>query len=180
VSNATISVQRDRNIDRAVMKFKATAKYAYLQTSVPEIQYGEVLVGRVVEKEFSIENHSLVRSAFSIKRVETDYDPMFSLSSMGGTIQAGSKLVVKATCILILLNHSIATLCLITTQDSPLTLGMYSSDTYEISTPGGNTTRIRLCGFAIGPKLTLSTNSLNFGSVEVGTLVTRIITMYPC
>jgi hypothetical protein len=67
VSTATVSVKNGQSSDTNVIKLKGVAKFPYVITTVPELQFGDVYTGRVAEKTIQLKNVSLVRSAFKIK-----------------------------------------------------------------------------------------------------------------
>ncbi len=59
-SSAVITVQRERTLDKSVMKFRASGKYPFLSLSDTELQFKEVVVGKTVERILALSNPSLV------------------------------------------------------------------------------------------------------------------------
>ena len=115
-------------------------------------------------------NQSIVPAAFKVLRVESDRDPVFTVSPEGGTIDPRSEvnMVVYYT---------------------PTTSGTYSTDTYKIVTPGGNTETLHFSGRCVHPQVVISKkadpfakaggvpNSLNFRDSHVGDQVSRVLNL---
>lgn len=66
---------------------------------------------------------------------------------------------------------------LICVKYTPCTVGMFSLDTYCISTPCGRQTFLKLQGKAIGSTVKLSSTALAFGDVEKGRKKSRVLYM---
>eukprot|EP01116_Phalansterium_solitarium_P004697 TRINITY_DN1576_c0_g1_i1.p1 TRINITY_DN1576_c0_g1~~TRINITY_DN1576_c0_g1_i1.p1 ORF type:complete len:1421 (-),score=622.22 TRINITY_DN1576_c0_g1_i1:141-4403(-) len=60
---------------------------------------------------------------------------------------------------------------------SPSATGQYSAEVFEVLTPGGNSVQVQCVGTAIGPRVTLSVASIDFGSVTAGTVVSKVLTI---
>lgn len=88
------------------------------------LAFGDAQVGRTVERSLTLRNVSQVRTTVRVRRVENDTDPAFAFSSNSLRIGAGESVLLKVTYL-------------------AATSGLYSSDTYEIGTPGGNTITVR-------------------------------------
>ncbi len=58
---------------------------------------------------------------------------------------------------------------------APRSTGTFSSETFILSTPGGNRVSINVRGTAVAPTVTLSTRAFNFGSVPVGQPASRVL-----
>ncbi|KAL4144774.1 hypothetical protein PRNP1_013900 [Phytophthora ramorum] len=157
------------------MKISGISKFTHLSASERELNFGEVLVGAPntsrapTEKEFILRNRSLVRASFCIENVESDHDPRFFFSPLTGVVEAESTVVIKV-------------------RYTPLSAGTFTSDHFDILTPGGNRVRITCKGRAIGPILSIwrknlesnfvPTRSVNFQDVPVGgEVVSRAITL---
>jgi hypothetical protein len=141
------------------MLIKGMSKHTHIVTSTPDLSFGNVAVGKVVEKEFTIRNISLVPTSFSIRRAFSDIESCFTLSKLNGKLAAQSEIAIKVTY-------------------TPITSGMYSRDSFEIHTPGGNTTTIKCFGTAIGPSVEFSTNFIDFGTIQEGETVSKVLTIY--
>jgi len=63
----------------------------------------------------------------------------------------------------------------LTVTYTPKTSGAPSFQRFGISTPGGNRAALQVRGAAEGPRLTLSTRVLDFGSVRVGQVVSKVV-----
>ncbi len=100
-----------------------------------------------------------MRSSFSVRRLESDYDPVFLVSPLSGIVEPGASTQISV-------------------QFTALTSGMFSSDTFQINTPGGNRMQVKCTGTTIGAKVSPSIISINFGSIPVGTLVSKTLTLY--
>ncbi|PRP79387.1 hypothetical protein PROFUN_12985 [Planoprotostelium fungivorum] len=137
---------------------RGVSKLPFITSSLPSLNYGEVLVGRTSEKQFNITNNSLVRTSYTISRQEPTSESFFVASTSHGSLEAGA-----SACVTITFSSSCP--------------GSTSSDTFVISTPGGNTVKVDCVAKSVGPKLTFSTTSFNFGSVTVGTITSRILTV---
>ncbi|KAH7474363.1 Cilia- and flagella-associated protein 65 [Phytophthora ramorum] len=107
------------------MKISGISKFTHLSASERELNFGEVLVGAPntsrapTEKEFILRNRSLVRASFCIENVESDHDPRFFFSPLTGVVEAESTVVIKV-------------------RYTPLSAGTFTSDHFDILTPGGN------------------------------------------
>jgi hypothetical protein len=110
-------------IQRAIT-LRGISKYAFVVTDLSVIGFGDVLVGRSAERTLMVRNLSQVKSTVSIRRVESDCDPTFNFANSSAPISPGEALPFKVTY-------------------TAATSGLYSSDTYEVSTPGGNTVTVR-------------------------------------
>eukprot|EP00201_Polytomella_parva_P002062 CAMPEP_0175076276 /NCGR_PEP_ID=MMETSP0052_2-20121109/22612_1 /TAXON_ID=51329 ORGANISM="Polytomella parva, Strain SAG 63-3" /NCGR_SAMPLE_ID=MMETSP0052_2 /ASSEMBLY_ACC=CAM_ASM_000194 /LENGTH=531 /DNA_ID=CAMNT_0016345347 /DNA_START=36 /DNA_END=1628 /DNA_ORIENTATION=- len=58
---------------------------------------------------------------------------------------------------------------------TPLQNGMFSSEHFTLSTPGGNKLNLNLRGFASEPRVSLSAQCINFGSAPVNSSVSRVL-----
>jgi hypothetical protein len=96
----------------------------------------QVLIGRTVEKTFTLINHSLVRTSFRMQSVDHDgygklHEPVFVLKPMSGVIQPRQSVTVRVVY-------------------TPHSAGTFSGDYFDFITPGGNTQRIGCTGNALG------------------------------
>lgn len=144
-------------IARAI-NLRGSAKFPYLTTDIQVVSFGDVLVGRSGEQTVLLRNLSPVKTAFKVNRVESDCDAQFTFAIINGRLNPYEELPVKIAF-------------------SATTSGVYSSDTYEISTPAGTTTTLRCSGNAVGPALGVSQSSVNFGSLQIGATAKRSFTL---
>ncbi len=76
-------------------------KYAHISilspATSPLFDYGEVFVGKSVEKTFTLENQSIVPANFSIKRAERQGHPYFDFSMTTGTVPIQGRLDIKVS-----------------------------------------------------------------------------------
>lgn len=77
------------------------------------MDFGDLIVGRTRQKNISLRNHSGVKCGFKIQRVESDCDPRFTFSVMGGVLAPNEELAIQV-------------------GYSSVTAGAYSADTYEV------------------------------------------------
>jgi hypothetical protein len=57
----------------------------------------------------------------------------------------------------------------------PRHTGTFSCESFTLATPGGNRLAFNLRGHAVGPLVTLSTRSFNFGSLPVNQAASRVL-----
>ncbi|KAI8822927.1 uncharacterized protein EV422DRAFT_585444 [Fimicolochytrium jonesii] len=140
------------------MGIHGIGKYSFLAIEGGQhtFDFGEVFVGKTVERRFVIWNYSAVAANFRIKQPEDDADPYFDFSTLSGTIPPHKSFPV-------------------TISFTPAAASMRSTDYFDIKTLSGNTIRITCTGRGIGPKVTLSTEVVNFNDVPAGTTVTRAL-----
>ncbi len=117
------AIFRISGINRAI-HMRGISKYAHITCEPSVVAFGDVLSGRTIERSFTIRNLSSVRTSFKIRRVESDCEALFALTAPSGKIGAGEAIQIKVAY-------------------SAGASGVYSSDTYEVSTPGGNTVIVR-------------------------------------
>ncbi|KAJ3413734.1 hypothetical protein HDV05_007637 [Chytridiales sp. JEL 0842] len=131
-------------------------KYSHLtiENKVQTFNFGEVFVGKSMEKKFVLVNHSAVVSNFRIEQAERDTDPYFVFSTMSGSIGSKKKMEISITY-------------------TPVAAGMVSTEYYDITAISGNKIRIICTGSGVGPKVTFNTQIVNFNDVPAGTTVTR-------
>ena len=168
VANAVCKVGEGVNATkpnpRLETRLSAVAKYPYIVASEHDVKFGDVIVNCdddfQIRREFVVRNQSVVPAAYKVRRdspprplswwswgslvlsltrrrvnppdlqilrVESDRDPVFTVTPDSGTIPPGSEvnMVVYFT---------------------PTTSGTYSTDTYKIVTPGGNTETLHFSG----------------------------------
>ena len=137
----------------------AVGKYPYVRFSEPEIDFGEVMVGRTVEQTVKLMNQSPVGASYEVARGETEHDHVFKCTgkgSQGGYLKQKSHEEFKV-------------------QFMPSMPGTFSSESFKAYTPGGNVATVKITGTAIGPSVTLSQSTFQFGSVVAGKSVRRVL-----
>lgn len=137
----------------------AVGKYPYVRFSEPEIDFGEVMVGRTVEQTVKLMNQSPVGASYEVARGETEHDHVFKCTgkgSSGGYLKQKSHEEFKV-------------------QFTPSMPGTFSSESFKAYTPGGNVATVKITGTAIGPSVTLSQSTFQFGSVVAGKSVRRVL-----
>jgi hypothetical protein len=131
--------------------------------------------------------YNIVRSALyntQITRIESDCDPVFTISPMSGTVRPQDETVITVTY-------------------TPKSNGQHSVDHYQFTTVGGNRFILPVTGTAIGSKVWIQkadspsvsavqqashvqegeqvcavSDSLNFRDVEVGKSSTTVLNLY--
>jgi hypothetical protein len=81
-----------------VLKLSAIGKYPFLTINQEKIDFETLLVGKVVEREILLKNHSLVPAQFVVEKVNDDgKDVAFSIDFYQGSIPPGAtfKIIVK-------------------------------------------------------------------------------------
>ena len=137
----------------------AVGKYPYVRFSEPEIDFGEVMVGRTVEQTVKLMNQSPVGASYEVARGETEHDHVFKCTGkgiQGGYLKQKSHEEFKV-------------------QFTPSMPGTFSSESFKAYTPGGNVATVKITGTAIGPSVTLSQSTFQFGSVVAGKSVRRVL-----
>eukprot|EP01060_Flectonema_neradi_P033496 TRINITY_DN5644_c0_g1_i4.p1 TRINITY_DN5644_c0_g1~~TRINITY_DN5644_c0_g1_i4.p1 ORF type:complete len:1741 (+),score=268.72 TRINITY_DN5644_c0_g1_i4:45-5225(+) len=134
-----------------VFKVSGIGKYPYIRASHSMLEFGEVYVGKKVDRKITLKNASLVPAAFKItpkdKNTTSATDP-FSFKPSAAVIKPESELVV-------------------TVNYSPTSCGLYTLNGYTISTVGGANLSLTTAGLGIGPSLSLSSKHLHFGERDL-------------
>ena len=131
-----------------VMKVGGIGKYPFITASAEKLECGRVLTGQAVTQHMKLRNCSLVYARFKIVRVANDTEPVFVFSPTSGIIPPDGELTIAM-------------------QFSPKVTGTFTSDRFEIHTPGGNTVPIECVGEAIGPEVEASKQIVNFNDVSI-------------
>ena len=131
-----------------VTKLGGIGKYPFLSASMEKIDFGQLLTGHSATREFKLRNSSLVYARFKIVRVEHDVEAVFSFAPTSGIIPPDGEVTLAV-------------------MYAPKVTGTFTSDHYEVRTPGGNTVPLEVVGEAIGPEITLSKDIVNFGDVPI-------------
>ncbi|KAJ3030918.1 UNVERIFIED_CONTAM: hypothetical protein HDU68_007279 [Siphonaria sp. JEL0065] len=121
-----------------------------------EFNFGDVFVGKSLEKKFTLVNHSSVPANFKIRDAERNTDPYFQFSMTSGTVLPHKTLELSVSYI-------------------PVAAGMASTEYFDITSVSGNTIRITCTGSGVGPTVKLNTNLVNFNDVSAGTTCMRPI-----
>ncbi|KAK3287418.1 hypothetical protein CYMTET_5071, partial [Cymbomonas tetramitiformis] len=140
----------------AVMQVSGIGKYPYISTAEQNLQFGEVLIGKAVDKTIRLTNQSMVPAYYTVSRLEAEHDRVFSIVPTTGVIAAGGYDSIKISY-------------------TPQAEGCFTSENFTVSTAGGNVLRLNCKGSARGPTCNLSLETVNFGNVEVGGTSTRVI-----
>ena len=143
-----------------MVKLTAIGKFPYLSLEETDIDHGDVLVGRDTQRSVRMANHSLVPANFEVRRSPGPSDGVFSLAPMRGTLGAGQWMELKVGFV-------------------PRAAGTFSSEGFEIGTPGGNRLTLRQRGTALGAVVALSERAMNFGSTALGTSVRKVCSLPP-
>ena len=134
----------------------AVGKYPYVRFSEPEVDFGEVIVGRSVEQTVKLMNQSLVGTSYEVARGADDHDHVFRCTGKGGYLKQKSHEEFKVAF-------------------TPSMPGTFSSESFKVYTPGGNVASVKLTGTAVGPRVSLSQTTFQFGSVISGKSARRVL-----
>ncbi len=131
------------------MRVTGVGKFAYLSATQTELKFGEVQTGDKAIQTFTLTNQSLVNATFKIVPLDENEGEIFKFSPTTGVIPPEETLEV-------------------TVKYGPHCTGMFSSEHFEVITPGGNTIGLTCDGLSVGPDVQFSTHSMNFGDVFTG------------
>ena len=140
----------------ALVKIHGIGKYPYVSLKEGTADFGEVLIGTSKEMNITLANHSLVPASFDVIRTALDHDRALSVSPARGRIPPDSSQALKVTY-------------------TPASEGMFSSESFSVSCLGGNTEDLKVQGSAVGPAVSLSAESLSFGSVQAKSSSSRVL-----
>ena len=140
----------------ALVKIHGIGKYPYVSLQEGTADFGEVLIGTSKEMNITLANHSLVPASFDVTRTALDQDRALSVSPARGRIPPDSSQALKVTY-------------------TPASEGMFSSESFTVSCLGGNTEDLKVQGSAVGPAVSLSAESLSFGSVQAKSSSSRVL-----
>ncbi|KAJ3173570.1 hypothetical protein HDU88_002656 [Geranomyces variabilis] len=148
----------ERSKSVQAMSVFGIGKYSFLaiEGGNHTFDFGDVFVGKSVERKFVLVNHSAVHANFRIKQTEGDSDPYFEFSALTGTVESGKSTTITITY-------------------APAAAGMISTDYFDVTTLSGNTIRIVCNGTGVGPRVTLNTSVVNFNDVPASSTVNRAL-----
>jgi hypothetical protein len=140
-----------------VLKLSAIGKYPFLTINHERFDFETLLVGKIAQKDVVLKNNSLVPATFSLEKVNDDgKDPAFSIDNYNGVVppNASFKITVKYV---------------------PSVVGLTSCTQYKVKTVGGNDLSFSCIGHAEGFNVSLSTKSIHFGEVQIGSNTNRLL-----
>eukprot|EP00240_Pyramimonas_obovata_P016412 CAMPEP_0118939228 /NCGR_PEP_ID=MMETSP1169-20130426/28321_1 /TAXON_ID=36882 /ORGANISM="Pyramimonas obovata, Strain CCMP722" /LENGTH=266 /DNA_ID=CAMNT_0006883433 /DNA_START=179 /DNA_END=975 /DNA_ORIENTATION=+ len=137
VATAVCEMQGEGEI--ASVKISGIGKYPYISVEESKIDFGNVLVGKIVEKTFKLSNQSMVPATFEATRTELEHDRVFTFRPSQGTIPPNGYEAVTISYV-------------------PVATGTLTCESFAISTPAGNTKTITCQGYAEGPGVVLSSS----------------------
>ena len=138
------------------MRMTGVGKFAYLSATATELNFGEVQTGDHKTQTFTLQNQSLVNATFKIVPLDENEGEIFKFLPTTGVIPPEETLEV-------------------TVKYGPHCTGMFSSEHFEVITPGGNTIGLTCDGLSVGPDVQFSTHSMNFGDVFAGQECTKAL-----
>lgn len=137
------------------MKLTGVGKFTFISSNLQEIDFGDVQTGDTVNRTFTIMNQSLVNASLKVVNLDENEGDIFKFSMpFPASIPPEETMEVTVT------YH-------------PHCSGMFSSEHFEIVTPGGNVIPMTCQGLSVGPEISFSTNSMNFGDTVSGTEVKK-------
>eukprot|EP01029_Cantina_marsupialis_P014795 TRINITY_DN3241_c0_g1_i4.p1 TRINITY_DN3241_c0_g1~~TRINITY_DN3241_c0_g1_i4.p1 ORF type:complete len:1819 (-),score=545.80 TRINITY_DN3241_c0_g1_i4:87-5543(-) len=119
-----------------IISFKGQSRYPYITTGIKSLEFGQVLAGDYLDKEFTLRNKSNVSTVFSIIRDESDVPSLFLFNPLSGSIPAFGSVTIKV-------------------RFQGTNAGNFCCDHFKISTPGGNTAKLTCRGEVVGPEVVL-------------------------
>ncbi len=131
------------------MQVTAVSKFPFLTVDTAALDFGDVPTNARREKFIELTNRSEVRSFWEIARRERDVTPVFTIRPTSGNAEPGETVRLRVSY-------------------RPQATGTVSIDTYQISTPGGNSRVLTCRGTAVGPRVTADLANIDFGDVELG------------
>lgn len=110
-----------------MVSLTGAGKYPFLRVSQPVVDLGEGTVGSAQEGSFTLSNQSLVNANYCVARVDQEHDHVFTMTPTSGLLLPGASETVKVAFV-------------------PGTPGVFSSEMWRITTPGGVATTVTLRG----------------------------------
>jgi len=139
---------------------RAVGKYPFIRLSDKELDFGQVSVGKTVEKTIRVLNQTPVVVNVQCTRDAAEHDNVFKCNAMAW----------KSDKSIGLQSHEYVRI-----SYTPSAPGTFSNETWSFTTPGGaRSAMLRATGTAVGPSASLTVSTLQFGSVVAGTSVKRI------
>mmetsp|Transcript_15768 Transcript_15768/g.37278 ORF Transcript_15768/g.37278 Transcript_15768/m.37278 type:complete len:1920 (+) Transcript_15768:72-5831(+) len=131
------------------LKVSGIGKIPFLNCDTPVMDFGEVLTGTTATQTFSLRNTALVPANFTIRALETGHDATMAIHPTAGTVPPDGKMMFSVAY-------------------SPAATGAFSSEHFEVSTPGGNKLILHMMGTSLVHRVHLEPRSVNFGDVALG------------
>lgn len=136
----------------ASMAMSGVGKFAFINAvEAPDLEFGKVLTGTTAQRFVMVQNKSTVDAAFTVKRVDKDIVCPFTITPTKGVIKRDGRTKF-------------------TVKYSPQSTDAQYANEFAIRTVGGNTLNFTCTGTAVGPIVTLSAPSLDFGDVDIDNL----------
>lgn len=140
------------------MRISGIAKFPYLSVESLQQDFGHVCLGTTQERIMRVTNHSPVIANYHILAATMMQDKVFRLEPADAVIPP----------------HDYADIRVLYT---PKALHTYSCEDCYLGTAGGNKLTLNLRGTAAPPNLVFAVNMINFGAVEVGESVEKVLYM---
>eukprot|EP00727_Mastigamoeba_balamuthi_P004565 m51a1_g14106 hypothetical protein (1624) ;mRNA; f:105409-110926 len=145
-----------------LLRLAGAGRYPFVEASAAALDFGDVPAGRPVTRELTLRNPSAVAAAVCIERAPESAsvaaEAQFKVSPAQLTVAAGGSAVVRVTF-------------------AAAVVGARAAETFSVAVERGNAPRLSCSGTAVGPTVALSTSSVCFGSIAVGTTTSRILTL---
>lgn len=132
-------------------------KFPYVNISDEKLNFEQMTVGKSETKKITLRNNSLVPAKFSVEKINDDgKDMSFNLSEIEGSIKPGSAITL-------VVNYN------------PTMPGTFTCTQFQINVEGGNSLKFSCMGQALGNNVSLSTNSIQFGEVQIDQTTNRLL-----
>jgi hypothetical protein len=140
----------------SVLKMSAIGKFPYISIDCSEVDHGGVLVGQASQRIVRLINRSLVSATYRVRQQKPTDDEVFTIMPSKGQIAPGcwQELQLRFT---------------------PETAGTLSNSIEDINVVGGNTLHLQQRGSAMSAVVTLSERFLEFGDVQIGRTVRKVL-----
>ncbi|KAK9812626.1 hypothetical protein WJX72_000839 [[Myrmecia] bisecta] len=132
-------------------------KFPFLALEQTRLDFGDVLVGEAAEQLVRLSNHSAVPTTFTVEAQPGEpSDVVFQVIPARGMLAPEEHVLLKVVY-------------------TPQATGTFSYECLSVAAPAGNKVALTLSGNALAPAITLSTPSINFGSMESGKALSRVL-----
>ena len=133
----------------------AIGKFPRLALDQAVVDHAAVTVGGINRRQVQLHNHSEVPTTFAARRSGGADEPVFDVTPTQGTLQPGSSTTLEL-------------------QFRPKFAGTASRSVWDIATPAATSVQLTQCGTAVGPSVSVSHDTIDFGDVKLGTSVKKV------
>ena len=138
----------------SVLMLSGIGKYPFVKASCSSVDFGEVFIGKQVERKITLKNHSQVPAHYVIERkgnASAVLNEACTFRPSAGVIRPEGVTTIKVT--------YRASSC-----------GLHTLNEYSLRSVGGSASTISVSGVGYGPDLSVSSKRVNFGEVDISAL----------